>query len=372
MSCTLTVIGLVTRLRVSNQITNGDAIYRKKVSNQTCAFGLKQFTNARHEYNEQFKEGDLVFFGGKFTLDEEKLVLLVEMAHVIEPKIGPNGEYLKWEPTEIISTKLFVNIFTTATEPLSTFENINFVKTRSLIYTLFHSIAKYVNFEIGYQKDSKWLESITEKWKDYASFFIGSFIEAIYTLDKQTYIQINVKLINYDVRFHQSNTSNQSITSLTNQSISVFTMRINKSASPSTPKLSSTNTITMNDYIPNSRSSTITMNVSTPKLLRTNSITMDDVQKSNDDIPNKDFIKETDSIVIDDNESASQSATLTSNFRQKKHQLSDLCNSEDEFINEFDNESVNDLNPIDTPKNNKRGKGGRGARGARGAKGRKK
>ncbi|RIA97524.1 hypothetical protein C1645_813931 [Glomus cerebriforme] len=294
------------------------------------------------------------------------------MARVIEPKIGPNGEYLKWEPTEIISTKPFVNISTTATEPLSTFENMNFVKTRSLIYTPFHSTAKYVNFEIGYQKDSKWLESITEKWKDYASFFVGGFIEAIYTSDKQTYIQIDAKLIDYDIRFHQSNTSNQSITSPTNQSISVFAMRRNKSASPSTPKLSSTNTITTNDYTPNSRSNTITTNVSTPKLPRTNSITMDDVQESNDDIPNKDLIKDTDSIVIDDNESASQSAALTSNSRQKKCQLSDLCNSEDEFVNEFDNESVNDLNPIDTPKNNKRGKGGRGGRGGRGAKGRKK
>ncbi|RIA79377.1 hypothetical protein C1645_840837 [Glomus cerebriforme] len=244
MSCTLTVIGLITRLRVSNQITNGDTIYREKVSNQTHMFGLKQFTNARHEYNEQFKEGDL---------------LLVKMARVIEPKIGPNDEYLKWKPTEIILTKPFVNIFTTATEPLSIFENMNFVKTQSLIYTPFHSIAKYINFEIDYQKDSKWLESITEKWKDYA----------------------NVKLINYDVRFYQSNTSNQSITSLTNQSISVFMMRRNKSASPSTPKLSSTNTITMNDYIPNSRN----------------------------------LIKDTDSIAIDDNESASQSVTLTSNSR---------------------------------------------------------
>jgi hypothetical protein len=74
MTSTLSVIALVTRLRSTTQTVNGDAIYREK-SNQTHVFGFKQFINSRHEYNEEFKEGDLVLFGGKFTLDETKLVV---------------------------------------------------------------------------------------------------------------------------------------------------------------------------------------------------------------------------------------------------------------------------------------------------------
>ncbi len=75
MTSTLTVIALVTRLSMTSKITNGDAIYRDKVLNQTHVFGFKQFTNARNDYNEALKEGDLVLFGGKFTLDEQKLVV---------------------------------------------------------------------------------------------------------------------------------------------------------------------------------------------------------------------------------------------------------------------------------------------------------
>lgn len=75
MTSTLSVIALVTRLRLTTHTANGDALYREKISNQTHVFGFKQFFNSRNEYNEPFKEGDLVLFGGKFTLDEKKLVV---------------------------------------------------------------------------------------------------------------------------------------------------------------------------------------------------------------------------------------------------------------------------------------------------------
>jgi hypothetical protein len=75
MTTTLTVIALVVRLRSSTQTANGDAIYRDKITNTTSTFGFKQFVNARNEYNEKFREGDLVHFGGKFSLDESKLVV---------------------------------------------------------------------------------------------------------------------------------------------------------------------------------------------------------------------------------------------------------------------------------------------------------
>ena len=40
---------------------------------------FKQFTNAQHEYNEHFNEGDLVLFGRKFTLDGEKLMVRISI-----------------------------------------------------------------------------------------------------------------------------------------------------------------------------------------------------------------------------------------------------------------------------------------------------
>jgi len=75
MTTTLSVIALVTRLRSSTQISSGEAIYRDKTTNTTPCFAFKQFVNSRHDYNEKFREGDLVLFGGKFSLDENKLVV---------------------------------------------------------------------------------------------------------------------------------------------------------------------------------------------------------------------------------------------------------------------------------------------------------
>jgi len=82
MTSTLTVIGLVTWLRTSTQTTSGDAVYREKVSDKNCVFSFKQFANARHEYNETFKEGDLVHFGGKFTVDEQKLLVSIILVYL--------------------------------------------------------------------------------------------------------------------------------------------------------------------------------------------------------------------------------------------------------------------------------------------------
>lgn len=75
MTSTLSVIALVIRLRSTTHTVNKDALYREKISNQTHTFTFKQFINTRHEYNEQFREGDLVLFSGKFTLDEKKLMV---------------------------------------------------------------------------------------------------------------------------------------------------------------------------------------------------------------------------------------------------------------------------------------------------------
>ena len=77
MTTTLTVVGLVSRIKVSNQTSYGEAKYKDKISGETYDFTFKQFTNSQHEYNENFKEGDLVNFGGKFTIDEQKLMVSI-------------------------------------------------------------------------------------------------------------------------------------------------------------------------------------------------------------------------------------------------------------------------------------------------------
>lgn len=76
MSSTLSVIGLVTKLKTSVQTTSGEAIYREKVTGNLICFSFRQFANARNEYNEILTEGDLIFFAGKFTVDEQKLLVL--------------------------------------------------------------------------------------------------------------------------------------------------------------------------------------------------------------------------------------------------------------------------------------------------------
>jgi len=75
MTSTLTVIALITHLRVSEKTVFGDAIYREKISLQNYTFGIKQFTSTQHEYNQSFSEGNLILLGGKFTLDGEKLMV---------------------------------------------------------------------------------------------------------------------------------------------------------------------------------------------------------------------------------------------------------------------------------------------------------
>src|SRR6266487_2242258 len=104
------------------------------------------------------------------------------MATIMEPKIGPNGERVPWDPAKIPSTKPFVNITTTAYEPLTSLDDINFVKTQSSIYSSFHKNARTINFEIGYSKEAKWLETLNNKWMEYSNFYVGGFLEEVYSV----------------------------------------------------------------------------------------------------------------------------------------------------------------------------------------------
>lgn len=243
------------------------------------------------------------------------------MACVLEPRLGPNGERLKWEPEKIPSTKPFVHITTSAYEPLSTSNNMNFIKTKSLIYSPFHSVARYIHFEIGYSSESKWLEYLFDKWNEFANFFVAGFLEAIYTDGSTTYVQIDAKLIDYDIRFRTSASNNNNYQSSPQRSVTnAFAQKRNKST-PNSP----------------------VKRLITPKL---DSITteIDDKMSGNDsneeEKTNQPPVE--DLIMIDDTP-----------HKTKKRQLSDLCDSETD-------------QPNVKPKKDDNKKGGRGGGGGKG------
>lgn len=77
MTSTLTVLALVTKLKTSVQTIYGEAIYKEASSNNNIVFGFKRFNNSLHECNKIFNEGDLVLFGGKFTIEDQKLLVSI-------------------------------------------------------------------------------------------------------------------------------------------------------------------------------------------------------------------------------------------------------------------------------------------------------
>ncbi|GET03569.1 hypothetical protein GLOIN_2v1884965 [Rhizophagus clarus] len=88
----------------------------------------------------------------KFTTDNNKLMLLVKMACIIESQLE-----------------------------LTVLNDMIFIKTKSLIYSPFHTVICYILFEIGYSREARWLEYLSDKWGEFANFFIIGFLEAIYT-----------------------------------------------------------------------------------------------------------------------------------------------------------------------------------------------
>ena len=211
------------------------------------------------------------------------------MACKIEPKLGQDGQLAKWDPKQIPSTKPFVRIVTSAYEPVTTIDNMRFVKTRSLIYTPFHKEARYVNFEIGYPKEAKWLEFVTEKWADYANFFVAGFFEAIYTASENgtttTYAQIDAKNIDYDIRFrHPNSPENLSVQSVQSPSSNAFAQRRNR-ISP--------------EKSPTTQRSVI---------LRNDSVTMEDAQeKTNDNDLNNETTRLNQDLIVNSNKPKDQS-----------------------------------------------------------------
>ncbi|CAB5384516.1 unnamed protein product [Rhizophagus irregularis] len=188
-------------------------------------------TCLKNEYNEVFSERDLILLGGKFTLDGQQVMVTVKMACILDPKIDSNGQHLEWDPATIPSTKPFMHICTTFVPlHMTSFEDMNFVKTRSSIFSSFHKDTHSVHFEIGYSKSSKWFESIKDKWNKYTNFYIGEFLEAVYLSSEKntetTYAQVDVKIIDFDVKSSQQNTSTFSPQSTSMKSVNnTFTKR---------------------------------------------------------------------------------------------------------------------------------------------------
>ena len=196
------------------------------------------------------------------------------MACKIEPR-NKDSELVNWDPSQIPPSKPFVKIVTSAYEQMTTFNDMRFIKTRSPIYTPFHKESRYVNFEIGYSKEAKWLDFVSDKWANFANFFVAGFFEAVYTATEKgspvTYMQIDAKIIDYDPRFRHSNSPAAN----------------NLAASPSTPS----------NVFAQRRNEMSSTNTSTPTILRNNSVTMEDVQEETNDNDYDDSNKE-DPIVV--------------------------------------------------------------------------
>lgn len=245
------------------------------------------------------------------------------MASKMDPNLDKDGKAVNWDLAKIPPTKPFVHIVTSALENVTTFDNMHFIKTRSLIYTSYHKEARNIDFEIGYQKE-KWFEHLSDKWMNFANFFVAGFLEAIYTTNEnglnRTYAQINAKIIDCDMRFKHPNFQSDNkltLSSPSSSSTNVFAQRRNKISSensPCTPK-----------PISNSSFGNTTP---TPK---NDSINLEDEESVNDNVANE---KETSTKIIS----------------SRKRQLSDLCNDE-ELNNPSDDDEPN--NPSDDDEPNK-------------------
>ena len=56
------------------------------------------------------------------------------MACKIELRTNQDGKFINWEPSQIPPSKPFIKIVTSAYEPITTFNDMRFIKTHSLLY----------------------------------------------------------------------------------------------------------------------------------------------------------------------------------------------------------------------------------------------
>lgn len=279
------------------------------------------------------------------------------MAIIMYPKLGENGEHLKWNPTTIPPSKPFVNIVTSACEPVSTDSDMYFIKTKSLVYSPFHKESRYINFEVGYNKNAKWLDHIHDKWAEYANFFIAGFLEAIYSTGDKVYTQIDAKLIDFDVRFRHPNTPGRPLISPNRSSNNAFAQRRNhpiSDNSPSTPKstsISRNNSVIMEEAQDDTNDNYLPMEEvhDNPKgqsaddgelsrfMEYYRKFKTQESQGQDSSLTSKPFYLDTSTIT-----QSPLSSEQTRVHKTKKHQLSDIINVDDES-DHLTEESVNEL-----------------------------
>ena len=309
------------------------------------------------------------------------------MACIMEPKMDSNGQRLAWDPATIPSTKPFVHICTTPYEPLTSLEDMNFIKARSSIYSSFHKNVRLINFEIGYSKTSKWFESLKDKWAEYTNFYIGGFLEAIYLSDEKdsetTTAQINAKIIDYDTKSRQQSTSTYNSQSMSSKSINnAFTKKRTQSStnSPTKPITTPKHKVTTNSAIVIDD----TENDDQPDDLQTNSVITGNTLENESNVLNQKKIDDAEfnelfsyyqkmksqrsqqqtqssqpfELITDDNvESFNSISGLAINkhtSRPKKRHLSELCNddkSDDQSDDDQgDDQNIDQQKPNDKPK----------------------
>lgn len=212
-----------------------------------------------------------------------------------------------WEPNNIPTSKPFINIITSPLGQLVTQDDVHFIKTKSSVYSVFHPNARQINFEVGYSAHAKWFEYLKEKWNDYMSFYIGGFIEGVYSVNekgqKVVYIQVDAKSIDYDPRNRTSPNSSNSPISSSPKSSNAFALRRNKishisSSEPAEKEVyernnesnKDRNTISIDDDVPNS--------IRTPKKCQLSDL-CDELDQAviDEDGPNDEIIDEP--IVVD-------------------------------------------------------------------------
>jgi len=247
--------------------------------------------------------------------------------------------------------KPFVNISTTPSDSLTPFEEMNFVKTRSSIYSPFHKTTRTVNFDIGYSNKAKWFETLNDKWSEYSNFYIAGFLEEIYstnstssdTSTETAYAQINAKIIDYDPRFRHSKTPTSTTSTITSpKSTNVFAKR-RLTASSTTTKSETTPIISTTPTSITTKSQITPIVSTTPQNENENQLNDNDsihsIQSTDPQSPNS-----TPTHVI--------TPISQTRHTRKRRQLSNLCDTDEDPID--NNDPINDNDPISPPPKPKR------------------
>jgi hypothetical protein len=258
------------------------------------------------------------------------------MAIIMEPRVDSNNRKVPWDPASISPSKPFINISTTPSDSLTPFEEMNFIKTQSPIYSPFHKTTRTVHFDVGYSNKAKWLETINDKWSEYSSFYVAGFLEDIYSINSTdgdtgtAYAQINARIIDFDSRFRHGKASTSTTSFITSpKSTSTFAKR----------RLTASTTTTPTTTTPTTTKSPATTKSPTTTKPRTTIISTPPPNENDNQLNDNDSDHSIQSIPSDPqspNPISTHVITPVTQTRQtrKRRQLSNLCDTDEEPIND--------------------------------------